>query len=197
VGRAQAYALLRAGWAGDEATFGMVYTWTQKNLSRPDHLLSWRWGRRADGPWGVMDTHTASDGDVDYALALRLAGLRGWKPPPGLPDYPTEAQEVQAAILEKEVVALPGGTLVLTPGDWHEAAPPYLLNPSYFSPAAYQSTLCVGGPPASKPDVGLGYLPGHGDFRLNNPGILRSPARNTLQHNFVQGNLPPQPPKMS
>lgn len=144
ISEAQAYALLRAGWAGDEGTFGIIYAWTKKNLARPDHLLSWRWGRRADGSWGVADAHTASDGDLDYALALVLAGRRGWKPPSGLPDYLTEAREVLAAILEKEMVALPEGTLVLTPGDWHEAASPYLLNPSYFSPAAYRLFSQIG-----------------------------------------------------
>jgi endoglucanase len=35
-------------------------------------------------------------------------------------------------------VTLPGGDILLTPGNWHEALPPYLVNPSYFSPAAYR-----------------------------------------------------------
>jgi endoglucanase len=40
--------------------------------------------------------------------------------------------------MAQEVVALPGGELLLTPGNWHELKPPYLVNPSYFSPAAYR-----------------------------------------------------------
>ena len=36
ISEAQAYALLRAVWARDEATFGRVYTWTCRHLSRPD-----------------------------------------------------------------------------------------------------------------------------------------------------------------
>ena len=125
-------------WAKDAATFARVYAWTHTHMTRPDHLLAWHWGRLPDGSWGVLDANTASDGDLDYALALALAARRGWRPPPGLPDYPAEAREVLAAIWEKEVVALPDGTLLLTPGNWHETAPPYLLNPSYFSPAAYR-----------------------------------------------------------
>ena len=62
----------------------------------------------------------------------------GWRAPPGLPDYREEARRVQADILAKEVVALPDGDLLLTPGNWHEPQPPYLVNPSYFSPAAYR-----------------------------------------------------------
>ena len=138
ISEAQAYALLRAVWAGDEATFARVYAWTRNNLSRPDHLLSWHWGRRPDGSWGVLDANTASDGDLDYALALVLAARRGWRAPPGQPDYLSEAREVAAGILAQEVVALPGGALLLTPGNWHEPGPPYLFNPSYCSPAAYR-----------------------------------------------------------
>ena len=148
ISEAQAYALLRAVWAGDEATFVRVYAWTVSNLGRPDHLLAWHWGRRPDGSWGVLDANTASDGDLDYALALILAARRGWRAPPDSPDYRAQAREVLAAILEKEVAALPGGeVLLLTPGNWHEAEPPYLLNPSYFSPAAYRLFAQIGASP--------------------------------------------------
>ncbi len=142
ISEAQAYALLRAVWANDAAVFARVYAWTYQNLSRVrthgDSLLAWRWGRRPDGSWGVLDANSAADADLDYALALVLAGRKGWRAPPGLPGYREEARRVQAAILAKEVVALPDGQLLLTPGNWHEPAPPYLVNPSYFSPAAYR-----------------------------------------------------------
>lgn len=142
ISEAQAYALLRAVWANDAPVFNRVYAWTHKNLSRVrtqgDNLLSWRWGRLPDGSWGVLDANSATDGNLDYALALVLAHRLGWRAPPGLPDYREEARRVQADILAMEVVALPGGDLLLTPGNWHELKPPYLLNPSYFSPAAYR-----------------------------------------------------------
>jgi endo-1,4-beta-D-glucanase Y len=142
ISEAQTYALLRAVWAKDEKIFNQVYAWTYQNLSRyqthGDSLLSWRWGRRPDGSWGVLDANSAADADLDYALALILAARRGWRAPPNLPDYLQEAWRVQADILAKEVVALSDGTLLITPGNWHEAKPPYLVNPSYFSPAAYR-----------------------------------------------------------
>jgi endo-1,4-beta-D-glucanase Y len=142
ISEAQAYALLRAVWANDPATFNRVYAWTYHHLSRVrshgDHLLSWLWAQRADGSWGVLDANSASDADLDYALALTLAQRRGWQAPPGLPDLGSEARRVQADILAREVVALPDGNLLLTPGNWHAAAPPYLVNVSYFSPWAYQ-----------------------------------------------------------
>jgi len=158
ISEAQAYALLRAVWARDEPVFTRVYTWTYKNLSRVhahgDSLLAWRWGRHPDGSWGVLDANSATDGDLDYALALVLAHRRGWRAPPGLPDYWEEARRVQADILAKEVVALPGGDLLLTPGNWHEPAPPYLVNPSYFSPAAYRLFASTSG--ATEPQGGTG-----------------------------------------
>jgi endoglucanase len=142
ISEAQAYALLRAVWANDATVFNRVYAFTYEKLSRVrthgDSLLAWRWGRLPGGSWGVLDANSATDGDLDYALALVLAHRLGWQAPPGLPDYREEARRVQADILAREVVALPGGDLLLTPGNWHELKPPYLVNPSYFSPAAYR-----------------------------------------------------------
>ena len=149
ISEAQAYALLRAVWANDAAVFNRVYGWTYNNLSRGrvhgDRLLAWRWGRLPDGSWGVLDANSATDGDLDYALALVLAARKGWRAPTGLPDYREESRRVQADILVKEVAALPEGDMLLTPGNWHELAPPYLVNPSYFSPAAYRLFASISG----------------------------------------------------
>jgi endoglucanase len=142
ISEGQAYALLRALWADDPATFTKVYHWTWNHLSRRrtkgDALLAWHWGRDEDGSEKVLDWNTATDGDLDYALALVLAARRGWRPPPGTPEYTAEARQVLQKILDLETVRLPGGELLLTPGNWHEDRPPYLVNPSYFSPAAYR-----------------------------------------------------------
>jgi endoglucanase len=154
ISEAQAYALLRAVWAKDAAVFNRVYSFTYEKLSRGrthgDRLLAWRWGRLPDGSWGVLDANSATDGDLDYALALILAHRLGWRAPPNLPDYREEARRVQADILAKEVVALPGGDVLLTPGNWHELKPPYLVNPSYFSPAAYRLFASASGPSAER-----------------------------------------------
>jgi len=148
ISEAQAYALLRALWAGDEPTFARLYQWTRNNLSREarhgDHLLAWQWGRKADGSWGVLDWNSASDADLDYALALVLASRQGWRAPAGLPDYMTEARQVAQDILAREVVELPESKLYLAPGNWHAQSPPYLLNPSYFFPAAYRFLAQLG-----------------------------------------------------
>ncbi|MDI6852280.1 MAG: glycosyl hydrolase family 8 [Deltaproteobacteria bacterium] len=148
ISEAQAYALMRALWAGDEARFAKVYAWTRANLcrleSRGDHLLAWHWGRKPDGTWGVLDWNTASDADLDYALALWLASRRGWRPPPSCPDYASEARAAAQDILNKEVVRLPDRGLLLAPGNWHESAPPFLINSSYFFPPAYRLFAAAG-----------------------------------------------------
>ncbi|MFA4903450.1 MAG: glycosyl hydrolase family 8 [Desulfobaccales bacterium] len=155
ISEAQVYALLRAVWAGDGTTFVRVYSWTYRHLSRAtkygDSLLAWRWGRMPDGSWGVLDANSAADADLDYALALILAHRKGWRAPPGLPEYLEESRRVTNAILAKEVVRLPNGELLLTPGNWHEPKPPYLVNPSYFSPAAYRLFAQTGAGPGRQP----------------------------------------------
>ena len=205
ISEAQAYALLRAVWAGDENTFAKVYRWTYQHLSRVqtsgDSLLSWRWGRQPDGSLKVLDANTASDGDLDYALALMLAARRGWRAPPGQPDYLSEAREVAAAILAKEVVVLPDGTLLLTPGNWHDPAPPYLFNPSYCSPAAYglfsqlfQEKIVEQPPPAVRRQAGgTGVPPVR--RRLNAHGRSQSPAgdENPPYPPFPKGGLKSPP----
>lgn len=179
ISEAQAYALLRAVWAGDAETFDRVAQWTETHLSRQkrlgDHLLAWHWGPKGDGTAGVLDANTAADGDLDFAVALVLAHRRGWRPAEGS-DYLAWARRVAEDIWRQEVVRLPDGTPVLVPGNWHEAAPPYLLNPSYFFPAAYRLLAEATGddrfweladatyPLVTRLGQGLGDLPGVGLF---------------------------------
>jgi endoglucanase len=185
ISEAQAYALLRAVWANDATVFNRVYSFTYEKLSRVrthgDSLLAWRWGRLPDGAWGVLDANSATDGDLDYALALVLAHRLGWRAPSGLPDYREEARRVQADILAKEVVALPGGDLLLTPGNWHELKPPYLVNPSYFSPAVYR--LFASPPDATDSQGGAGPV---GAVRAPplqvESGVTNNPARWSRLH---------------
>lgn len=130
----QSYALLRAVYADDRATFDAVWAWTEANLQQPSGLLAWLYGRRDDGTMGVIDVGTASDADVDTALALLLASRR-WEEPA----YEQAAQRMLAGIWEQET-ALAGGQRVLVAGDWargHDGRPP-VVNPSYLAPYAYR-----------------------------------------------------------
>lgn len=102
----QSYAMLRAVWSGDRATFDEVWQWTRQHLGRGDHLFSWRWQDR------IIDVNAATDADTDIALALLLAARR----------FDNEAYAVQAlpildAIWRHEVVTV-GERKYVTGGNW-------------------------------------------------------------------------------
>ncbi|MBM6398779.1 glycosyl hydrolase family 8 [Phycicoccus sonneratiae] len=126
VSEGQAYAMLLAVADRDEATFDRVWDWTERELVRPDGLLSWTW---RDG--AVVDANSAADADVDAAHALVVAGDAFERP-----DLRAAGGRLATAILDHETRTTPLGR-VLVGGQWADA-PPYRVNPSYASPAAYE-----------------------------------------------------------
>src|SRR5574344_2396271 len=66
----QSYMLLRALAMNDKKTFDLVLKWSQNNLQRQDNLFAWLWGKTKHNDWGILDNNTASDADIDIALAL-------------------------------------------------------------------------------------------------------------------------------
>ena len=125
----QSYALLRAVWMNDRATFDRVWRWTAANLQvRGDGLLaaSWRAG-------AVQDRNSASDADTDTALALLFAARRF-----ATPEYLADARQVLQGVWEHDVTSL-NGMNMLTAGSWAaQQSPGPVLNPSYFAPYAYR-----------------------------------------------------------
>lgn len=130
----QAYAMLRAFWLRDKATFDTTYKWAKDNLQIPrgDHLFSWKWGQKADKTWGALDTTSATDADQDIALALLLAH-KEWKDP----KYKEDALLILNEIWDRLTLNAPIGR-VLLPGDWPKKGRTYQINPSYFAPYAYR-----------------------------------------------------------
>lgn len=126
VSEGQAYAMLLAAAIGDEETFRRVWRWTRAHLRRADGLLSWLWreGR-------VTDAEPASDADLDAARALLVASRRF-----GDRSYEGEARRLAGAILREETVSSERGP-VLVAGPWARRRNPPVVNPSYFSPRAY------------------------------------------------------------
>jgi len=123
----QAYALLRAAWTGDQATFITVLSWTDAHLLRPDGLLSWRWSP-ADGG-RVLDVNSATDADEDMAFALIIAAPRFDRP-----DYLSRARAMIQAIRSGTRVEVQGGWFPAA-GNW--ATSDRVVNLSYFTPYAY------------------------------------------------------------
>ena len=123
----QSYALLRAVWAGDRATFDEVWRWTRENLQiREDRLLAWKWKDR------VQDRNAATDADQDTALALVLASRRF-----GEARYLEEARRILADVWAREVIQA-GGRFLPTGGNWAARERYPTIHVAYLAPYAYQ-----------------------------------------------------------
>jgi len=129
----QSYALLRAAWMDDQATFARVWRWTRDNLGTSNGLFGYLWGQRSGGGWGLLSRNSATDADQDIALALLLAAQR-W----GGGGYRDAAAAVVRAIWATEVAHLDGVPYVVA-GNWATSTSPGpTLNPSYLAPYAYR-----------------------------------------------------------
>ena len=139
VSEGQAYAMLRAAWMNDQATFDSVWRWTKQRLSRggtaAPALLAWRWTVDA----GVADKNVASDADADVALAL-LVGARRW--PRSADTYRTAARAMLMDLIEHVVVLDDEGRTLFLPGEWADERSEgrgLVLNPSYLAPASFRA----------------------------------------------------------
>jgi endo-1,4-beta-D-glucanase Y len=126
VSEGQAYALLLAEAAGDQATFDRIWTWTRSHLQEPGGLFAFR----ANPNGTVADPQPASDADVLIAWALiRMNGPRA-------DDYHRAGLQVAGAVLAHETVRR-GDTLMLAAGPW-ATGQPVTLDPSYWAPVAFE-----------------------------------------------------------
>lgn len=141
VSEGQAYALWMAVALNDRETFDRVLTWTERHLSRKDtfsdHLSAWHWETHR----GVTDWNSATDAEIDMALALILAHFR-W----GEAGYRTKATQVLSDVLALETDVVQGQRY-LVPGNWRHAGPVTVINPSYLSPAHFRIFHLVTGDP--------------------------------------------------
>lgn len=143
ISEGQAYAMLRAVLTDDAATFAKTLEWSENNLVRKtlglgrDRLWAWKWGKKPDNQWGVLDANFASDADIDAAVALILAARR-WNQP----EYLTLAKTKLHDLWEfSTIVPKRGHQRYLLPGPKEAfAAQPttVYLNPSYLAPYAFR-----------------------------------------------------------
>lgn len=129
----QSYALFFALVANDRSAFDRLLGWTQNNLAQgalADYLPAWRWGRKDDNGWGVLDSNSASDADIWIAWSLLEAG-RLWKND----DYTQVGKALLKRIVKEEVVSVPGLGLMLLPGKiGFVEKNAWRFNPSYLPP---------------------------------------------------------------
>lgn len=122
VSEGQAYGLLLAAIAGDDAAFGRIWRWTHDHLRQPSGLFAFH----ANAAGQVLDPQPASDADLIIAWALLR--YRG----PGAAGYHQQGRLVADAMLAHEVTTGPGGVPLLAAGPWATGRPAS-LNPSYWS----------------------------------------------------------------
>ena len=128
----QSYGLLFSLIGNDQPHFEKMLRWAENNLSQGDltaHLPAWRWGKRTDGSYGVLDANSATDGDLWIAYALIEAG-RLWH----RPQYTALGTVLASRILREESISLQGfGTVLLpAPIGFKAADGTVRLNPSYL-----------------------------------------------------------------
>lgn len=138
VSEGQGYAMLLAAAESEAKTFARVWKWTRTNLRKPNGLLAWHW----EGGH-VVGAASAADADLDTAWALLIASEQF-----GVAAYRGEALSLANAILEHETVSL-GGRSLLVAGDWANHFPA-VVDPSYFTPAAFGALGRASGDPRWK-----------------------------------------------
>jgi endoglucanase len=134
----QSYAMLRAVWLDDKDTFDKTWKWTKDNLQREDNkLFAWLFGKRPDGSYGILTDqggqNTATDGDVDIAVALIFASAR-WNQA----EYLGDAQAIIDSIWENEVVYINNKPYLAANNLEKNAPDTMVMNPSYLAPYAYR-----------------------------------------------------------
>jgi endoglucanase len=127
----QSYALFFALVANDRALFRRLYGWTRDNLCAGQldaRLPAYKWGRRSDGSWGVLDDNSAADSDLWIGYTLIEAG-RLWSDS----ELTRTGRAVIANVVAREVARLPGlGAMLLPAPRGFVRGKSWRLNPSYL-----------------------------------------------------------------
>jgi endoglucanase len=129
----QSYALFFSLVADDQRRFRRLLRWTSDNLAAGRlgvRLPAYKWGRRTDGSWGVLDENSAADSDLWIGYVLVEAG-RLWDDA----ELGRTGRTLIAEVVRREVAHLPGLGAMLLPaprGFVHGRL--WRLNPSYLPP---------------------------------------------------------------
>lgn len=129
----QAYTLFFCLVANDRSRFDTLLAWTERHLAGGDlaaRLPGWRWGRRDDGSWSLVDANPAADADLWLAYTL-FEAARLWSEA----RYAAIAHALLRRIRELETVDLPGFGWMLLPAPvgFRLGAQTWRFNPSYLA----------------------------------------------------------------
>lgn len=128
------YGMFFAVTYGDKKTFDLIRTWLHNNIKKNEkNLYGWKWGKRSDGTWGMLDMNNATDGDMWIAYSLLLA-YEKWNDV----GYMQEAKQLIQAIKENTIIKINGKHLLL-PAYFGFVKEDYVkLNPSYVIPFIFE-----------------------------------------------------------
>lgn len=169
----QAYALFFALVAGDQKRFERILTWTQANLAGGDlsaRLPAWKWGKKKDGSWGILDKNSASDADLWFIYVLNEAGRLLCTE-----QYTVLAKKMAALVVKHEVATIPGLGPTLMPGrhGFTVDEKTWRLNPSYLPLFLVRRLVSAG-------------LPGEWDKILESTvAMIKATARNGFIPDWV------------
>lgn len=131
----QGYGMLLAAAFGDRDAFDRIWAWTRSNLRvRPDGLVAWKWGKRLDGRWEVIDHNNATDGDLLIAFAL-LKAFDRW----GDQAYAKSALTIAQSVRKNLAVNWHGRILILPSYYGFIKKDSIVFNPSYLILPAFRS----------------------------------------------------------
>jgi endoglucanase len=111
----------------DQKEFDRVLSWSNRNLLQSNGLYAWKYQKG-----NIVDQGFAPDADQDIALALLFA-YKKWHNP----QYLKQAQSLLNAIWNESVITIKNKPYLLA-GNWADRGNEIIVNPSYFSPAAYK-----------------------------------------------------------
>lgn len=117
---------------GDKRKFESIWSWTKKNLERPDGLLAWQWKTGK-----VVDSQPAGDADLDIARAFVLAGSKFAQPL-----WTKVGPSLGETILSSMTAPTSDGRILL-PGTWAAGQAPCYHIPSNASPATFEELAKV------------------------------------------------------
>jgi len=130
----QGYGMLLALAFEDKNAFERIWRWTRNNIGvREDQLFAWKWGKRDDGKWTVIDSNNATDGDILIAYALIKAGQK-WNED----KYSKRGREIIREIRKKMAFTWQGYSLLLPGEKGFKQESDFIINPSYTIPSAFR-----------------------------------------------------------
>ncbi len=122
------YGLYFSYKMGDDQTFRKIYDWGKNNIKKNRHgLPGWKWGKKSNTEWGMMDYNSASDANlwIVYSLLL-MYDQTGYMP------YKRDADSMIYAIKKNHIMEhnkltflLPWEKNIAEEYEWN-------INPSYL-----------------------------------------------------------------